>query len=211
MEKLKALLDKLQPAINAINKAANAVKNAAVKIWLTQRIAAIAAILVVVVATVLIAVLAGGKSTNDGTGDANGNDPKTVGMAFMEACINQDGAAACSYMPDFKFNGNKDTFVTQYTEALKYFIKTYYTDLGMELDFEHRQTYINLDDQEKAEIVQKLKKYSGFDENKVQDYSSVTVYLLKSLNGGAPLEEYQEITLIKYDGKWVVVEYSWPN
>jgi hypothetical protein len=211
MEKLKALLDKLQPAINAINKAANAVKNAAVKIWRTQRIAAIAAISVVVVATVLIAVLAGGKSTNDGTGDANGNGPKTVGMAFMEACINQDGAAACSYMPDFKFNDNKDTFVTQYTEALKYFIKTYYTNLGMELDFEHRQTYINLDNQEKAEIVQKLKKYSGFDENKVQDYSSVTVYLLKSLNGGAPVEEYQEITLIKYDGKWVVVEFSWPK
>ena len=211
MEKLKALLDKLQPAINAIKKAATAVKNAAVKIWRTQRIVAIAAISVVLVATVLTAVLAGGKSTNDGTGDASGNDPKTVGVAFMEACIDQDGAAACSYMPDFKFNGNKDTFVTQYTEALKYFIKTYYTNLGMELDFEHRQTYINLDDQEKTEIVQKLKKYSGFDENKVQDYSCVTVYLLKSLNGGAPLEEYQEITLIKYDGKWVVVEYSWPN
>ena len=25
------------------------------------------------------------------------------------------------------------------------------------------------------------------------------------------IEEYQEITLIQYDGKWVVVEYSWPN
>ena len=208
-------MSKFQSVVEKIKELVTIVKDFAMKMWKTQKAITIAVISVVVLSTVLLVALAGGgdkKADNGSVNDnAAGDTPKTAGMAFMEACINQDGAAACSYMPDFKFNGNKDTFVTQYTEALKYFIKTYYTNLGMELDFEHRQTYINLDDQEKAEIVQKLKKYSGFDENKVQDYSSVTVYLLKSLNGGAPVEEYQEITLIKYDGKWVVVEYSWPN
>ena len=210
---MEKLLDSLKKAFDFLKEKANTLKNLFLKLDLIKKVIVIASISAVVVAAIAIPLFAGGnkKTDNSIADDNNADSPKAVGIAFMEACINQDGVTACSLMPDFRFDGNKDEFVTQYTEALKYFIKTYYTNYGMELDFEHRQTYINLDDQEKSEIVQNLKKYSGFDETKVQDYSCVTVYLLKSLNGDTPVEEYQEITLIKYDGKWVVVDYSWPT
>ncbi len=213
LEKVKPLIQKLKPVGIKIKELAIKAKDFAVNLWNTKRPVAIGAIAAIVLTTVLIAVLAGGSGSGKGNkGDDNYPDtPKDVGVAFMEACVKQDGATACSYMPDFIFRGKKDQFVTQYAESLNYLIKTYYTNFGMELDCEHRQTYINLDSTEKSEILQKLKKISGFDEKKVEDYSLVTMYLLKSSNGGAPIEEYQEITLIKYDGKWVVVDYSWPE
>ena len=208
---LQKALEKSKPVLDKIKEWAIIAKNFAIKMWQTQRPIAIAVVSVVVLSTVLLAVFAGGgkkadKSENGGYPDS----PKAVGVAFMEACVNQDGATACSYMPDFIFNGKKDQFVSQYTDALKYLIKTYYTNLGMELGCEHRQTYINLDNQEKSAVLQKLKKFSGFDEKKVEDYAYVTMYLLKT-SGGSTIDEYNQITLIKYDGKWVVVDFDWPE
>ena len=215
LEKVKPVLEKLKPIWEKIKELAIKIKDFAINLWNTKRPVAIGAIAAFVAVTTLVVVLlVGGSGTgkgNSGGKDGYPDSAKDVGVAFMEACVDQDGTTACSYMPDFMFKGKKDEIVTQFTDRLKYFIKTYYTNLGMELSSKHRQTYINLDNEEKSEILQKLTKYQGFDKNKVQDYAYCSMYLLISSNGGDPIDEYQQITLIKYDGKWVVVDYTWPE
>ena len=203
---MEKALEFLKKSVDALKGAANTLKNLFLKLDLTKKIIAISAVSAVVVAAIVIPLFVGG--ANKDSGNADSGTAKATAEAFLYACIEKDAAEACSYMPDFKL---KEDTVANFQAYLETYIDAYASIGCTSLTITTRRVY-DLYDDEKSDVLNELKKNSAFDENKLEDYKGILFDLNKySDPNSAPIDEVYDLTLIKYDGEWVVVSFEWPD
>ena len=212
-------VDKVQSLINKIKSMGNTVKEAFLKLDLVKRILVIAGASAVVLTAVAVAMISGSGGKTNGTGAGKGegggksNDiqaAKTVAMEYVNACINGDSEKAVSYFPDFKF---EDVTREERTEQFDAYLEALLDEYAKftKLSASYKNIY-ELDVDNKAKTLEKLKQYSDFDESKLTAYKYVGVTVLKeSIDGGGVVDTLEEVILIKYDGKWYVQESTWPR